>query len=56
MTEKKSSDPFLPVRNSEETVQTVVRQVLRLERDRLHEKRRASLIDDITRIIKDAIK
>ena len=56
MTETKSSDPFLPVRNSEEAVQKVVREVLKLERDKLHQKKRASLIDDITRIIKDTIK
>ncbi len=55
MTETKSSDPFLPVKNSDEAVQKVVREVLKLERDRLHQKR-ARLISDITRIIKDTIK
>ena len=55
MRETKSSDPFLPVRNSDEAVQKVVREVLKLERDKLHQKK-VSLISDITRIIKDTIK
>ena len=55
MTAKSDTDPFRPVRDADPKVQEVVKAVLVLERERLHQKR-THLVDDITELIKRKVQ
>ena len=55
MTDNEERDPLLPVRRADKTVQKLVREVLKIEREKLYQ-RKAHVVDDITRVVKDLIK
>lgn len=55
MTTRTEPDPFRPVRDADPKVRDVVKAVLVLERERLHQKR-THLVDDITTLIKKEVQ